>query len=58
MVTLLIFSILSLIASTLVILATALSSQLSRREKWTESYDSAESSSNQSRPLRAQMVNR
>ena len=48
MMALLIFIILSLVASTLVIFATALSSQLSRHEDWTETYDNVESSSNQS----------
>jgi hypothetical protein len=56
MMALLIFSILSLIASTLVIFAAALSSQISRHEDWTETYDSTESS-NPSKPLHAQMVN-
>ncbi len=57
MMALLIFSILSLIASTLVIFAAALSSQLSRHENWTETYDNSESSTSQSKPLHAQMVN-
>jgi len=57
MMALLIFSILSLIASILVIFAAALSSQLSRHEDWTETYDNTESSSNQSNPLCARMVN-
>jgi hypothetical protein len=57
MMALLIFSILSLIASTLVIFAAALSSQISRHEDWTETYDNTESSSNQSKPLHARMVN-
>jgi hypothetical protein len=57
MMALLIFSILSLIASTLVIFAAALSSRLSRYEDWTETYDKAEGGSNQSKPLHAQMVN-
>jgi hypothetical protein len=58
MMALLIFSILSLITSTLVIFAAVLSSRLSRRENWTERYDAADGSNNQSKPLHAQMVNR
>ncbi len=56
MMALLIFSILSLIAATLVIFAAALSSRLSHNEEWTEKYDNAESS-NSSTPLHARMVN-
>jgi len=57
MMALLIYSILSLITSTLVIFAAVRSAQLSLHEDWTETYDNAESSSNQSKPLHAQMVN-
>ncbi|MCB9008757.1 MAG: hypothetical protein H6656_15545 [Ardenticatenaceae bacterium] len=52
---LLLFLLLSLITSILVIFAAILSSRLSRHENWTESYDNAEGSGNQSQPLRAQM---
>ncbi|MCA9942916.1 MAG: hypothetical protein KC449_05520 [Anaerolineales bacterium] len=55
MMALLLFLLLSLITSILVIFAAILSSRLSRHENWTESYDNAEGSGNQSQPLRAQM---
>lgn len=60
MMALLIFTILSLIASTLVIFAAALSSRLSRQEDWSESYayDNVKGNSDSSEPLCAQIVNR
>lgn len=58
MMALLLFSTLSLAASTLVILAAILSSRISRHEDWTEHYDGVETSDSRSQPLRAQMLNR
>ncbi|MCA9899299.1 MAG: hypothetical protein H6654_06880 [Ardenticatenaceae bacterium] len=58
MMALLLFSVLSLIASTFVLFAAMLSSRLSQSENWTEGYDSAEANGNQSSPLCAQMMNR
>ncbi len=57
MMALLLFSILSLIASTLVISAAVLSSRISRHENWTERYDNADASGS-SQPLHPQMLNR
>jgi hypothetical protein len=57
MMALLLFSILSLIASTLVISAAVLSSRISRHENWTERYDNADASGS-SQPLHPQMINR
>ncbi|MCA9956305.1 MAG: hypothetical protein KC434_16365 [Anaerolineales bacterium] len=51
MMALLLYFSLSLIASTLVLFAAALSSSISRRENLPERYDNAEASSNQSAPF-------
>ncbi|GJM40926.1 MAG: hypothetical protein DHS20C20_12080 [Ardenticatenaceae bacterium] len=54
MMALLLFFTLSIIGSGFVILAAMLSSRLSQDENWTERYDNAEASGNQSPSLCAQ----
>ncbi|MCC6605130.1 MAG: hypothetical protein IT327_18125 [Anaerolineae bacterium] len=56
MMALLFYLVLSLIASTLVIFAAALSAQISHRDNQPERYDNAENSSDQSKPLCAQSL--
>jgi hypothetical protein len=56
MMALLFYFVLSLIASTLVVFAAALSAHISHRENQSEQYDNAEDSSDQSKPLCVQSL--